>query len=223
MSFIEIKNLYKTYTEGNIKTEVLKGINLKIEQNQLISIIGQSGSGKSTLLHLLGTLDSANAGEILFEKRNLCTLSSKEQSIFRNQNLGFVYQFHHLLSDFSALENVMMPLLIAKVPKQQAKELALEYLQKVNLAGKEQFKPKELSGGQRQRVAIARALVNKPKLILADEPTGNLDEENANLVFSIFKDLVKNEHTTLVLVTHDQQLAKQTDCVYCIKNGVIES
>ncbi len=222
MSLLKVENVYKTYVEGKIKTDVLKGINLCVEKGQLVAIVGQSGSGKSTLLHLIGTLDKVSSGNIFFDDINLCKLSDNKKAKFRNQNLGFVYQFHHLLTDFSALENVMMPLQLQGISKAEAKQKAMYYLDCVNLSSKANFKPRELSGGQRQRVAIARALCNEPKLILADEPTGNLDEQNANLVFNLFKDLVKKQQTTLILVTHDNDLAKQTDRIFCIKNGIIE-
>lgn len=222
MPLLKVENVYKTYIEGKIKTDVLKGINLCVEKGQLVAIVGQSGSGKSTLLHLIGTLDKVSSGNIFFNDINLCQLSDNKKAKFRNKNLGFVYQFHHLLTDFSALENVMIPLQLQGLSKKEASNKAMHYLNLVDLESKANFKPRELSGGQRQRVAIARALSNEPKLILADEPTGNLDEQNANLIFELFKNLVKKEQTTLILVTHDSKLAKKTDRVFCIKNGIIE-
>lgn len=221
MEFLKLENIRKVYREGKIETEVLKGINLVIEKGIIASITGPSGSGKSTLMHIIGTLDSPSSGSIFFEGQDLTSMSEGDKSKFRNTHLGFVYQFHHLLFDFTAMENVMMPLLISKVPQGEAEKTAREYLERVGLGDRMNFMPQDLSGGQRQRVAIARALCRKPSLVLADEPTGNLDEENAASVFTLFKDLVKKEGCTLVLVTHDSALASQTDKVFTIKNGIL--
>lgn len=217
------QNIKKTYVEGKVKTQVLKGVNLEICKDEITAIIGQSGSGKSTLLHILGTLDTPNTGSLEFKGTELLKLSNQKKAQFRNLNLGFVYQFHHLLGDFTALENVMMPLLIANVPVKEAKLKAKEYLQKVGLSHRVNFRPNELSGGERQRVAIARAIVNKPDLILADEPTGNLDAQNAQEVFSIFSHLVKTEHVAVVMVTHDQNLASKCDKIYKMIDGEIDA
>lgn len=217
------QNIKKTYVEGKVKTQVLKGVNLKICKNKITAIISQSGSGKSTLLHILGTLDTPDTGSLEFKGTELLKLSNQKKAQFRNLNLGFVYQFHHLLGDFTALENVMMPLLIANVPVKEAKLKAKEYLQKVGLSHRVNFRPNELSGGERQRVAIARAIVNKPDLILADEPTGNLDAQNAQEVFSIFSHLVKTEHVAVVMVTHDQNLASKCDKIYKMIDGEIDA
>ena len=217
------QNIKKTYVEGKVKTQVLKGVNLEICKDEIIAIIGQSGSGKSTLLHILGTLDTPDTGSLEFKGTELLKLSNQKKAQFRNLNLGFVYQFHHLLGDFTALENVMMPLLIANVPVKEAKLKAKEYLQKVGLSHRVNFRPNELSGGERQRVAIARAIVNKPDLILADEPTGNLDAQNAQEVFSIFSHLVKTEHVAVVMVTHDQNLASKCDKIYKMIDGEIDA
>ena len=217
------QNIKKTYVEGKVKTQVLKGVNLEICKNEITAIIGQSGSGKSTLLHILGTLDTPDTGSLEFKGTELLKLSNQKKAQFRNLNLGFVYQFHHLLGDFTALENVMMPLLIANVPVKEAKLKAKEYLQKVGLSHRVNFRPNELSGGERQRVAIARAIVNKPDLILADEPTGNLDAQNAQEVFSIFSHLVKTEHVAVVMVTHDQNLASKCDKIYKMIDGEIDA
>ena len=217
------QNIKKTYVEGKVKTQVLKGVNLEICKDEITAIIGQSGSGKSTLLHILGTLDTPDTGSLEFKGTELLKLSNQKKAQFRNLNLGFVYQFHHLLGDFTALENVMLPLLIANVPVKEAKLKAKEYLQKVGLSHRVNFRPNELSGGERQRVAIARAIVNKPDLILADEPTGNLDAQNAQEVFSIFSHLVKTEHVAVVMVTHDQNLASKCDKIYKMIDGEIDA
>lgn len=217
------QNIKKTYVDGKVKTQVLKGVNLEICKDEITAIIGQSGSGKSTLLHILGTLDTPDTGSLEFKGTELLKLSNQKKAQFRNLNLGFVYQFHHLLGDFTALENVMMPLLIANVPVKEAKLKAKEYLQKVGLSHRVNFRPNELSGGERQRVAIARAIVNKPDLILADEPTGNLDAQNAQEVFSIFSHLVKTEHVAVVMVTHDQNLASKCDKIYKMIDGEIDA
>ena len=217
------QNIKKTYVEGKVKTQVLKGVNLEICKDEITAIIGQSGSGKCTLLHILGTLDTPDTGSLEFKGTELLKLSNQKKAQFRNLNLGFVYQFHHLLGDFTALENVMMPLLIANVPVKEAKLKAKEYLQKVGLSHRVNFRPNELSGGERQRVAIARAIVNKPDLILADEPTGNLDAQNAQEVFSIFSHLVKTEHVAVVMVTHDQNLASKCDKIYKMIDGEIDA
>ncbi len=217
------QNIKKTYVEGKVKTQVLKGVNLEICKDEITAIIGQSGSGKSTLLHILGTLDTPDTGSLEFKGTELLKLSNQKKAQFRNLNLGFVYQFHHLLGDYTALENVMMPLLIANVPVNEAKLKAKEYLQKVGLSHRVNFRPNELSGGERQRVAIARAIVNKPDLILADEPTGNLDAQNAQEVFSIFSHLVKTEHVAVVMVTHDQNLASKCDKIYKMIDGEIDA
>ena len=217
------QNIKKTYVEGKVKTQVLKGVNLEICKDEITAIIGQSGSGKSTLLHILGTLDTPDTGSLEFKGTELLKLSNQKKAKFRNLNLGFVYQFHHLLGDFTALENVMMPLLIANIPVKEAKLKAKEYLQKVGLSHRVNFRPNELSGGERQRVAIARAIVNKPDLILADEPTGNLDAQNAQEVFSIFSHLVKTEHVAVVMVTHDQNLASKCDKIYKMIDGEIDA
>ena len=217
------QNIKKTYVEGKVKTQVLKGVNLEICKDEITAIIGQSGSGKSTLLHILGTLDTPDTGSLEFKGTELLKLSNQKKAQFRNLNLGFVYQFHHLLGEITALENVMMPLLNANVPVKEAKLKAKEYLQKVGLSHRVNFRPNELSGGERQRVAIARAIVNKPDLILADEPTGNLDAQNAQEVFSIFSHLVKTEHVAVVMVTHDQNLASKCDKIYKMIDGEIDA
>lgn len=220
---LQAKNIIKTYNEDKIRTNVLKGVNIDIYSNELTAIVGKSGSGKSTLLHILGTLDKADSGEIIYKGEELLKLSDKKKAAFRNIHLGFVYQFHHLLSDFSALENVMMPMLIAGINKNDAKQRALELLEKVALSEKADSRPSELSGGQRQRVAIARALANNPELILADEPTGNLDDKTSNEVMNLLKESAKEFHQTIILVTHDPQIADMADKVITISDGNLVS
>ncbi len=214
-------NISRTYREGNHETEVLKNVNLNIYSEEITAIVGKSGSGKSTLLHILGTLDTPTTGIIHFEDKSLSYSTEDDKARFRNEKLGFVYQFHHLLGDFTALENVMMPLLINHLPEAEVARRGKEYLTKVGLEHRMNNKPSELSGGERQRVAIARALVNHPKLVLADEPTGNLDAHNANEIFSLFTGLVKQEKTAVVMVTHDEQLASKCDRIYTMHDGVI--
>ena len=225
MSEIILKahNITRSYFEGKVQTDVLKNVNIDIYSDKLTAIIGKSGAGKSTLLHILGTLDTPTSGELIYKGEDLTKFSSNKKAEFRNQNLGFVYQFHHLLGDFSALENVMMPLLIGGISTKEAKERATSYLEKVGLSHRINYKPSEMSGGERQRVAIARALSNKPNIILADEPTGNLDAQNASDIFDLFMDLAKNEHVAVVMVTHDNGLAQKCDLVYQMKDGVINA
>lgn len=215
------RGIEHSYQEGKIQTPVLKGIDLNIEASRMTAIVGKSGSGKSTLLHILGTLDTPSKGEIYFQNVNILELSPKEKAKFRNRHLGFVYQFHHLLGDFTALENVMLPLLIDKMDYSLAYDRANYLLESVGMSEHRKHLPSELSGGERQRVAIARALVHSPELILADEPTGNLDENNANVVFELFKTLVRDEGTAVVMVTHDLALAERCDQVLEIVNGTI--
>ncbi|MGK0304374.1 MAG: lipoprotein-releasing system ATP-binding protein [Gammaproteobacteria bacterium] len=208
---LKCTNLSKEYNDGENRVKVLKNINFSINKAEQVAIVGSSGSGKSTLLHLLGALDKPTSGQVTFEQQDIFTFSSNQQAQFRNQSLGFVYQFHHLLPEFSALENVAMPLLIAKKAIKQANESAMAMLDKVGLSHRYKHKPAELSGGERQRVAIARALVTQPKLILADEPTGNLDQKTGESIYQLLSDLREQMHTSFVVVTHDTQLAKRLD------------
>ncbi|CDH35140.1 lipoprotein-releasing ABC transporter ATP-binding protein LolD [Xenorhabdus bovienii] len=199
-------HLCKKYQEGQVSTEVLKNVTFSIRQREMMAIVGSSGSGKSTLLHLLGGLDSPTSGEVLFKGRSLNEMSASVRAELRNSEIGFIYQFHHLLPDFSALENVAMPLLIGG-KKRQASQKALEMLAAVGLEKRAHHRPAELSGGERQRVAIARALVNEPSLVLADEPTGNLDQRNADSIFEILQELNQCQGTAFLVVTHDLKLA----------------
>lgn len=219
---LEVRDLKKSYQEGKIATEVLKGINLKIYEKEMVAIVGASGSGKSTLLHMLGTLDRPTSGEILFKEQDLSKWSSNQQADFRNKNLGFIYQFHHLLTEFTALENVAMPLLINKIKEKEAYERSCEMLKLVGLEARIEHKPSELSGGERQRVAIARALVNNPALVLADEPTGNLDFKTAQEIFALMQEIHQKITTVFVVVTHDRELAEKFDRKIIIRDGVVQ-
>ncbi len=206
---ISCSRLKKIYCDGSLKVDVFADIHLSIKQGAQIAIVGPSGAGKSTLLHLLGGLDKPTTGDVTICGRNIWQTSERERCQIRNQHLGFVYQFHHLLPEFTALENVMMPLLIGGSKVSDAKESAHEYLKDVGLTARTQHKPSQLSGGERQRVAIARALVNSPKCVLADEPTGNLDENTASQVFDLFLSLNEQYATAFVIVTHNLSLAKK--------------
>tara|TARA_R110001583_G_scaffold8007_4_gene39144 strand:+ start:845 stop:1528 length:684 start_codon:yes stop_codon:yes gene_type:complete len=221
-SIITCQNLSKVYQEGRLATTVLHGVNLAVEKGELLAIVGTSGSGKSTLLHLLGALDTPSTGNVIFNGNNIHKLSSKQQAKWRNQELGFVYQFHHLLSEFSALENVAMPLLIAGETIKTAQKKATELLERVGLSQRIQHRPAELSGGERQRVAIARALINNPSLVLADEPTGNLDAKNAESVYQLLKELNSELDTAFIVVTHDQKLANKLDRQLYMTNGILQ-
>ncbi|CAH6878142.1 lipoprotein release complex - ATP binding subunit [Vibrio chagasii] len=220
-NFLQCNDIRKTYREGSLDTEVLKGVSFEVEKGELVSIIGTSGSGKSTLLHILGALDDASAGSVSFLGQDLAKLSSNKQAKLRNQHLGFVYQFHHLLSDFSALENVAMPLLIGGEKPAKAKQEAQLLLDKVGLSHRVDHRPSELSGGERQRVAIARALVNKPALVLADEPTGNLDHNTAVSIYDLMRELNREYDTAFLVVTHDGELAGKMDRQLHMQDGLL--
>lgn len=210
----------KVYQEGKVTTAVLNGIDLVVNPGEKIAIVGTSGSGKSTLLHILGGLDVPTTGKVWLHGQCINELNETQRGNLRNQYLGFIYQFHHLLAEFTAIENVAMPLLMRKqVSIQQAKQQAIELLNKVGLSHRLTHRPSELSGGERQRVAIARALVTKPSLILADEPTGNLDHANAHAVFEILAELQTSLKTALLMVTHDRQLAQMADKQMILQNG----
>lgn len=221
LPLLSAKQLYKTYQEGKLVTEVLKGINLDIYPRSLTAIIGSSGSGKSTLLHLLGALDTPSTGEVFFKGSSINLLSETERSQWRNREIGFVYQFHHLLPDFTALENVAMPLMIAKIKPEQARQRAFAMLESVNLAARANHRPSELSGGERQRVAIARALINQPSLVMADEPTGNLDQTTAESIFELLLDLNQRQGTAFLVVTHDLNLANKLADKKVMANGYL--
>ncbi|ABF13881.1 lipoprotein-releasing ABC transporter ATP-binding protein LolD [Candidatus Palibaumannia cicadellinicola] len=213
--------LSKSYQEGEFSSCVLLNVNLTIHTGDMIAIIGPSGSGKSTLLHLLGGLDTPTSGDILFEGKLLKTLSSAACAKLRNQRLGFIYQFHHLLSDFTALENVAMPRMIRGEKAKVAQIAALKMLTMVGLEKRSHQKPSELSGGERQRVAVARALVNNPSLVLADEPTGNLDKRNANMIFELIRSINGKHGTAFIVVTHDLRLAQSLPRQFEMQEGVL--
>lgn len=213
----------KNYYDGQLNVQVLDNLTLQVDKGQSIGIVGASGSGKSTLLHILGGLDKPTSGRVFLMGQDLSELSQKQLSRLRNQHLGFVYQFHHLLPEFSALENVMMPLLIGKRPKEQARERALLMLEKVGLKDRVQHRPGELSGGERQRAAIARALVTDPACLLADEPTGNLDRKNALNILDMMMELKQELGTALVVVTHDDEMAARFDRVLNMTDGALSA
>ena len=214
---IKVESLQKSY--GTLK--VLKGINLEVADSSVVTIVGASGAGKSTLLHLIGTLDRPDGGRVLVDSTDLYKLSDKELAGFRNRNIGFVFQFHHLLPEFTAVENVALPAMIAGATKQEAMKRAGELLDYLKLSERATHKPSQLSGGEQQRVAVARALVNNPKLILADEPSGNLDTENARKLHQLFFDLRDRFCQTFVVVTHNTELAQMADRTVTMQDGVI--
>lgn len=218
------KDINKIYDEGSIRTQVLTGLNLTVKAGERIAIVGTSGSGKSTLLHLLGGLDVPSSGEVWLHGQCLNNMNETERGEMRNKHLGFIYQFHHLLPEFTAIENVAMPLLLRKeVPIKEARQQAVDLLERVGLGHRLEHRPGELSGGERQRVAIARALVTKPSLVLADEPTGNLDYDNAQSIFALLAELQDTMKTALLMVTHDRNLAAMADRQMLLKNGKWEA
>jgi lipoprotein-releasing system ATP-binding protein len=217
------RGVARGFTEGNSKLEVLRGLDLEVRAGERLGIIGASGSGKSTLLQILGGLDKPDAGSVAIEGRNLQTLSEPERGQLRNRTIGFVYQFHHLLVEFSALENVAMPLLVRRMPAAEAAQRATALLQRVGLGERLRHRPNQLSGGERQRAAVARALVTGPRLVLADEPTGNLDGRNAEQVFALLLELNRELGTSLVVVTHDVRLAARMDRVLELDQGQLRA
>ena len=219
---LKCDNVSKSYKDGQLNVNVLNQLRLEVLEGQSVSIIGSSGSGKSTLMHILGGLDKPTSGSVVLMGQDLGQLGQKQLGLLRNQYLGFVYQFHHLLPEFSALENVMMPLLIGKMKKAEAEQRAVEMLEKAGLKQRIQHRPSELSGGERQRAAIARALVTRPKCLLADEPTGNLDRKNAQNVLDMMLDLKSELNTSLIVVTHDDELAGRFDRVMLMHDGRLE-
>jgi len=216
---IRAEGLGKTYAEGSLHTQVFDGLDIAVSKGETVAILGASGAGKSTLLHLLGGLDVPSAGEVYVAGQKMSALSDAARGRLRNKALGFVYQFHHLLPEFTALENVMMPVLLAGRPTAEAMQRAQTLLENVGLGHRLQHKPGELSGGERQRAAVARALVNTPACVLGDEPTGNLDEKTAATVFAQMLELNRAQGTSLVLVTHDRRLARRLDRVLELHEG----
>jgi len=218
---LEAKNISKSFTDGKTTVEVIKDLSLQVKAGEFVSIVGSSGSGKSTLLHVLGGLDCPTQGQVFLNDKRFDTLGEAERGYLRNQHLGFVYQFHHLLPEFTALENVAMPLMLrAGTTYKQSKEQAEYLLNRVGLSHRMTHKPGELSGGERQRVALARALVAKPELMLADEPTGNLDRKTAVKIFELLSELRNEFNMAMLIVTHDEQLAQTADSILHMQDGV---
>jgi lipoprotein-releasing system ATP-binding protein len=224
MAIITTENLTKTFRSNGNDFQVLRGINLAIEPAKLIAIVGSSGSGKSTLLYVLSTLDTSYEGKIIINDTNLKSLSANQLSDFRNREIGFVFQFHYLLPEFTVLENVSLPALkLGRLSAEEVEQAGLDELDRLGLKDQAYKKASQLSGGQMQRVAIARALINRPRIIFGDEPTGNLDSVNGRLVFDIFKDLVRTTGQTIIVVTHDSALAKEADQIIMLKDGLVVS
>jgi len=215
---LQAENIHKSYDD----VKVLRGIDMQVERGELVSIIGKSGSGKSTLLQILGTLDKSDKGRVLINNYDVNAFTEKQMAAFRNKNIGFVFQFHHLLAEFSALENAMIPALISKKSKSEAEKAAKELLDYLGLSHRLTHKPSELSGGEQQRVAIARALINKPELVLADEPTGNLDTQTSEELHDLFLNLKKDFNQTFIIVTHNEKFAEISDRQIILEDGLVK-
>ncbi|WP_297893471.1 lipoprotein-releasing ABC transporter ATP-binding protein LolD [Shewanella sp.] len=219
---LQVQSVSKSYHDGAVTTQVLSNVDLQVFKGEQLAIVGSSGSGKSTLLHIMGTLDEPTSGKVLLLDEDLYRVSSARQAQIRNQDLGFIYQFHHLLPEFTALENVAMPAFIQGKDRKQALAAAQVLLERVGLGHRMTHLPAELSGGERQRVAIARALINQPKLVLADEPTGNLDANSGDAVYELIRELANQLGTAFVVVTHDHKLAGRMDRQLMMKNGYLQ-
>ena len=218
---VQVENLQRSFNMGHQTVHVLNGITMTIQRGEMVAIIGASGAGKSTLLHILGTLDRPTKGEVLFEGKNMFKASETALASFRNQRIGFVFQFHHLLPEFTALENAYLPALIQKIPQHTAIETATALLSEVGLSHRLHHKPGELSGGEQQRVAVARALIRQPDLVLADEPTGNLDTQTGDELFGLLRKLNETHGTAFIIVTHNEKLSHQTDRLIHLQDGQI--
>jgi lipoprotein-releasing system ATP-binding protein len=218
---LQARNVHKSFKQGPVTLEVLAGINMSVASGERIAIVGASGSGKTTLLQILGGLDRPTTGHVLVDGKDIHQQSERERGTLRNRALGFVYQFHHLLPEFSALENVAMPLLVRRMRVADARAKARRLLERVGLGQRLDHRPDQLSGGERQRAAVARALVTEPKIVLADEPTGNLDGTNAESVFALMLELNRELGTSLIVVTHDMRLASRMDRIFAIERGIL--
>lgn len=218
---LDAQNIKKSFTDGKSTVDVIRGLSLQVSAGEFVSIVGSSGSGKSTLLHILGGLDRPSAGQVMVNGRRFDNLSEAERGYIRNEHLGFVYQFHHLLPEFTALENVAMPLMLRKDTKfKEARQQAEYLLERVGLSHRLTHQPGELSGGERQRVALARAIVTRPKLMMADEPTGNLDRKTADKIFELLTELRSEFNMAMLIVTHDEQLAHEADRILQMRDGL---
>ena len=219
---LKLENVEKKYSGGVEELHIINDLTFSVEEGEFISILGRSGSGKSTLLNIMGLLDKVDGGKIFIDGQEVDRLSEEERDRIKNQMIGFVFQFHYLLPEFTALENVMLPALLNNFSERaEVEKRAKELLDKVGLSARENHKPSQLSGGEKQRVAIARALINSPKILLADEPTGNLDEETSEMIFKILKDINKNEKQTIIVVTHSKDLAEISDKQLYLKKGIL--
>ena len=214
-----LDSISRTYNQGNNEIKVLDNVNLSVKKGEIVSLIGNSGSGKSSLLHIAGLLELPNSGEILINDIKFSAMSEQERTISRRNSIGFIYQFHHLLSDFTAIDNIMIPMLIAGHQKSYAKDKAEKLLSKLELFDRKDHLPSQMSGGEQQRVSIARSLANNPDILLADEPTGNLDSKTADIVFNQFLDLAKDENMSVLLATHNIKLSDKSDRVISLQNG----